>query len=65
MPRGSQTTLAAAAGAAAGAEVATTIGGMGLTVAGTAVSIGAAPVIAAGAIVGLAGYGVYKLLGGK
>ena len=32
---------------------------------GTAVSIGAAPVIAAGAIVGLAGYGVYKLLGGK
>ena len=47
------------------AGVAATIGGMGLTVAGTAVYIGAAPVIAAGAIVGLAGYGVYKLLGGK
>jgi len=27
-------------------------------------SIGAAPIVAAGAVVGLAGYGIYRLLGG-
>ena len=56
---------AAAAGAAAGAVTSSVVGGMGLTVAGTALSIGAAPVIAVGAVVGLAGYGIYKLFGGK
>ncbi len=51
----------AAGGAAAGAGVAAAVGGMGLAVGGGAVAIGAAPVIAAGAIVGLAAYGIKKL----
>lgn len=34
---------------------------MGLAVGGTAVAIGAAPVVAAGAVVGLAAYGIKKL----
>ena len=37
---------------------------MGLAVGGTAISIGAAPVIAAGAVVGLAIYGTKKALEG-
>jgi hypothetical protein len=36
---------------------------MGLAVGGTAVAIGAAPVIAAGAVVGLAFYGIKKGFG--
>jgi hypothetical protein len=51
----------AAGGAAAGAGVAGAVGGMGLAVGGGAVAIGAAPVIAAGAIVGLAAYGLKKI----
>ncbi|HEV2841277.1 MAG TPA: hypothetical protein VGW39_08140 [Chthoniobacterales bacterium] len=39
-------------------------GAMGLSVAGTAVAVGAAPVAVAGAIVGLAGYGVYRAIKG-
>jgi hypothetical protein len=39
-------------------------GGMGLSVVGTAVAIGAAPVALAGAVVGLAGYGVYRAIKG-
>ena len=35
---------------------------MGLAVAGTAVGIGMAPVVAVGAVVGLAGYGIKKLV---
>ena len=46
---------ASVAGAVAGASVATTVVGMGLTVEGTALSIRAAPVIVAGAVIGLAG----------
>lgn len=56
---------AAAVGAGVGAGAASVIGGMGLAVAGTAVGITMAPVAAAGAVVGLAGYGVSKLLQGK
>ena len=46
-------------GAVAGASLSGAIGGMGLTVAGTGVAIGMAPV-AAGAVVGLALYGLKK-----
>jgi hypothetical protein len=53
-----------AGGAAAGAGVAATVGGMGLAVGGTAVAITAAPVIAAGAVVGLAVFGLKKSLFG-
>jgi len=56
---------AAIVGAGAGAGAASVIGGMGLAVAGTAVGITMAPVAAAGAVVGLAGYGVSKLFEGK
>lgn len=51
-----------AAGAAAGVVAAEVIGDMGLAVGGTAVAIGAAPVIAAGAVVGMAAYGFKKFL---
>jgi hypothetical protein len=47
-------------GAVAGASLSGAIGGMGLTVAGTGVAIGMAPVAAAGAVVGLALYGIKK-----
>lgn len=56
---------AAVAGAAAGWAFAAEIGTMGLTAAGTGLSIGAAPVIAAGAIIGMAGFGIYKMFAGK
>jgi hypothetical protein len=52
----------AAAGGAAGAGFFAWIGGMGLAVGGTALSIGMAPVIAAGTVAGLAAYGVKKAL---
>ena len=52
---------AIAAGAVGGAGVSSAIGGMGLAVAGTAVGVGMAPIVGAGAVVGLAGYGVKKL----
>ena len=48
----------AATGAVVGAAVAETVGGMGLAVAGTAIAIEAAPVIATGVVLGLAAYGV-------
>jgi hypothetical protein len=44
----------AAAGAGAGAVVSASVGGMGLAFGGTAIAITAAPVVFAGAIVGLA-----------
>lgn len=52
----------AAGGAAAGAGVSSLVGGMGLAVGGTAVGIGMFPVAAAGAVAGLAIYGVKKAL---
>ena len=50
----------AVGGAAAGAGVSGVIGGMGLAVGGTAVGIGMLPVATAGAVVGLAFYGIKK-----
>jgi hypothetical protein len=52
---------AAAAGAVAGGAVVATTGSIGVAVAGTAVSIGAAPIVAIGAVIGLAGYGIYRI----
>ena len=57
----SNNTVEAAAYAADGVAAAT-VGGMVLAVAGTAVGIGAAPVIAAGAVVGLAAYEIKKAI---
>ena len=54
---------AVAGGAAVGAGVSAVVGGMGLAVGGTAVAIGMAPVAAAGAVLGLALYGLNKLFG--
>lgn len=51
---------AAGAGAVAGGITSASVGGMGLAVGGTAMSIGAAPVIAIGAVLGLAGYGLWR-----
>ncbi len=53
---------AAVVGAGVGAGVAGVVGGMGLAVAGTAVGITMAPVAAVGAVLGLAGYGISKLI---
>jgi len=52
---------AAAVGAAAGGVVVATTGSIGVAVAGTAVSVGAAPIVAVGAVIGLAGYGIYRI----
>ncbi len=48
----------AAGGGVAGAAASTLVGNMGLAVAGTAVSVGLFPIVAIGAIAGLAVYGV-------
>jgi uncharacterized membrane protein YebE (DUF533 family) len=48
----------AAGGGVAGAAASTLVGNMGLAVAGTAVSVGLLPIVAIGAIAGLAVYGV-------
>jgi hypothetical protein len=55
----------AVGGALTGGGVAATVGGIGLLApaAGIAVGIGAAPVVAAGAVVGLAAYGIKKAFG--
>ncbi|MBT9314096.1 hypothetical protein [Leptothoe spongobia] len=55
---------ACGAGAVGGAIAANTIGGMGLAIGGGAVAIGAAPVIALGGVVGLAGWAVAHLFSG-
>lgn len=51
-----------AGGGAVGALTSTTVGGMGLAVAGTAVSVGLLPVAALGMVIGLAAYGVKRAL---
>ncbi len=51
----------AAGGAVAGVGVASVVGNMGLAGAFGGIAIGAAPVVAAGAVVGLAAYGLKKL----
>lgn len=53
---------AVAAGAVVGGGAFAIVGSGGLAIAGTAVTIGLAPFVAAGAVVGLAGYGVYRLV---
>lgn len=52
---------AAAGGAVVGGATFAALGSGGLAIAGTAVTIGAAPFVAAGAVVGLAGYGIYRV----
>jgi hypothetical protein len=52
-----------AGGAAAGAGVSATIGGMGLAGGFGAVGIGMAPVTVAGAVAGAAAYGAFKAIG--
>lgn len=54
-------TGAAATGAAIGGATFAAIGSGGLAIAGTAVTISAAPFVAAGTVVGLAGYGIYRV----
>ena len=49
-------------GAIAGVGAASFVGGMGLTVGGTAIAIGTLPVATAGAILGLAGYGFQQAI---
>lgn len=50
----------ATVGAVTGAGVSTAVGGVGLAAGGTAVALGLGAFMAAFAVVGLAGYGVYK-----
>lgn len=56
---------AVVAGAGVGAGASAIVGGMGLAIGGTAIGVAMAPVAAVGAVVGLAGYGLYKLFGGN
>ena len=60
IPESAKAGGAAAVGAAAGGAVFGVVGSGGLAIAGTALTIGAAPFVAAGAVLGLAGYGVYR-----
>ena len=48
-------------GAAIGGVASAWLGTGGLVIAGTGLAIGTAPFVAAGAVVGLAGYGVYRI----
>lgn len=54
--------IATGVGAAAGATIAAAIGSMGSTVEGTGVAIGTAFIFTLGTVVGLAAYGLSKLL---
>ena len=58
-------TLWAGIGGIIGAGASEIIGGIGLAVGGTAIGIGIAPLAAAGSIIGLAGYGISRVFGGK
>ncbi|MCP6761145.1 MAG: hypothetical protein NHB32_20925 [Fischerella sp. CENA71] len=57
---GTEAAVFAAGGAAGGAGLAAIVGNMGLAGGFGGIAIGAAPVIAAGAVVGLAAYGIKK-----
>ena len=52
----------AGSGLIAGASVSTAVGGIGLAVAEIAIGVGLIPLAAAGAVVGLAVYGLTKIL---
>ena len=51
----------AASGSAMGAGVAAIVGNMGLAGGFGAVAVGAAPVVSAGAVIGIAAYGIKKV----
>ena len=53
--------IATGTGAAVGAGTSLSVGGIGLAVGGTGLSIGLFPFVIAGGVVGLAGYGIYRL----
>lgn len=53
--------IATGSGAAVGAGTSLSIGGVGIAVGGTGLSIGLFPFVVAGGVVGLAGYGIYRL----
>jgi len=57
--------LFTAAGAGLGAASSALLGGIGVAVGGTAFAVGMAPLAAAGAVVGLAGWGLKKVLDKK
>lgn len=63
IPEALEAGMACGAGALGGAIAANSVGGMGLAVGGGAVAIGAAPVVALGGIIGLAGWAVGHLVG--
>ena len=52
--------IVAGTGAAAGAGTSAVVGGAGLAIGGTAVSVGIIPFAIAGGVLALAGYGVYR-----
>jgi hypothetical protein len=52
---------AATAGAVVGGATFAYTGSIGVAVGGTAISIGAAPIVAVGAVLGIAGYGIYRI----
>lgn len=54
-------TVAVVAGAGAGATTSAVVGTIGVAIGGTAVAVGMIPVTIAGGVVGLAGYGIYRL----
>ena len=54
-------TVALGAGAAAGGATFAAVGSGGMVIGGAAISIGAAPIIIVGGIVGLAGYGIWRI----
>ncbi len=56
---------AVAGGGLVGAGAAAIVGNMGLAVAGGAFAVGAAPVIVVGGALGMAGYGLWRMLGGR
>lgn len=52
---------AAVSGAIVGGATFAAVGSGGLAIAGTAITIGAAPFVVAGTVIGLAGYGIYRV----
>ena len=53
--------IAVGSGVTVGVGASATVGSIGVAVGGTAFAIGMAPVAVVGGIVGLAGYGIYRL----
>ena len=53
--------IAVGAGAAAGATTSAVVGTIGVAIGGTAVAVRMIPVTIVGGVVGLAGYGIYRI----